>query len=370
MGKVTGEEGWISLGPWGNSTGSRKTYKADGPILQITLRLWNLDSGRVRYTLLTSISFQSVSRDGVVIGSSEHFGNPEQGGEATTVRIDTAVEQLRSISALGEAFASLTFHTNLKDYGPYGYRQDYLNDRNSWNYTEKDRVSLGMYGGIIAGFYGYEDGGRLSGLGVFVVPIEGLHIIQDPDCAQHQSEKLKHWDGVMQWFAHTSEPSDRASDGSDLISTMNDSQSLITEIRSEPSNARSNNSEKTEIEELKTKIKELEAENEVLKKRNKEMEKEVELAKPLCYNIVHVYVQGSISDGEGCISSGIGGGKEGAYWTYKADGPVMLISVRYGEAIDSIIFQNKSGDGVGRSVKIGGTGGHTTKTVRHSLAYS
>ncbi|XP_058194747.1 mannose/glucose-specific lectin-like [Rhododendron vialii] len=288
MGKVTGEEGWISLGPWGSSGGSRKTYKADGPILQITLRLGKYDSGRVRYTILYSISFQSESRDGVVIGSSDHFGNPEQGGEATTVRIDTSVEQLRSISALGEAFEYLTFHTNLKDYGPYGYSQDYLNDRNSWNYTEKDRVSLGMYGGVIAGFYGYEDGGRLSGLGVFVVPIEGLHIIQYPDCAQHQ---------------------------------------------------------KTEIEELKKKIKELETENEVLKKRNKEMEKE-----------------GSISGGEGCISSGIGGGKEGAYWTYKADGPVMLISVRYGEAIDSIIFQSKSGDGVGRSVKIGGTGGQTTKT--------
>ncbi|KAF7123231.1 hypothetical protein RHSIM_Rhsim12G0019100 [Rhododendron simsii] len=86
--------------------------------------------------------------------------------------------------------------------------------------------------------------------------------------------------------------------------------------------------------------------------------------------IVHVYVQGNISDGKGCISSGLGGGKEGAYWIYKADGPVMLISVRYGDAIDSIIFQSKNNDGVGRSVKIGGIGGHTSKTVRHFLAYS
>ncbi|KAF7123518.1 hypothetical protein RHSIM_Rhsim12G0018800 [Rhododendron simsii] len=312
MGKVTGEEGWISLGPLGSTGGSRKTYKADGPILQITLRLGKYDSGRVRYTILYSISFQSESRDGVVIGSPKHFGNPEQGGEATTVRIDTSVEQLRSISALGEAFASLTFHTNLKDYGPYGYSQDYLNDRNSWNYTEKDRVSLGMYGGVIAGFYGYEDGGRLSGLGVFVVPIEGVE-------------------------SGESESSVAAAAGREAMLDLYEQDIEVTHGSDYDSKCKSL---ETGMEGQKTGM------------------------------IVHVYVQGSISDGEGCISSGIGGGKEGAYWTYKADGPVMLISVRYGEAIDSIIFQSKSGDGVGRSVKIGGTGGHTTKTVRHSLAYS
>ncbi|KAG5520545.1 hypothetical protein RHGRI_033203 [Rhododendron griersonianum] len=81
-----GEEGGIPLGPWGGNGGGCWAYKkADGPILQITIRLLHLDSGVVRYTRICSISFQSESRDGVVIGSSEHFGSPEQ-GVATTVR--------------------------------------------------------------------------------------------------------------------------------------------------------------------------------------------------------------------------------------------------------------------------------------------
>ncbi|KAG5520536.1 hypothetical protein RHGRI_033198 [Rhododendron griersonianum] len=205
-GKVTGEERWRRRGlfgrrppgPLGTPGVPEKTYKADGPILQITLHLKKNDTGRVRSAIPYSISFQSENRDGVVIGSSEHFGIPEQhfGNPeqrvVKTVRIDTLVEQLRSISALGKEFASLTFHTNLKDYGPYGYRQDYLNDRNSWNYTEKDRVSLEMKGGIIAGFYGYEDrGGQLSGLGVFVVPKEDYVHIQDPDQRQVYLENLR-----------------------------------------------------------------------------------------------------------------------------------------------------------------------------------
>ncbi|KAI8531539.1 hypothetical protein RHMOL_Rhmol11G0144400 [Rhododendron molle] len=39
----------------------------------------------------------------------------------------------------------------------------------------------------------------------------------------------------------TSNPSDRASDGSDLISATNDREPFIAEMRSEPSNARSDN---------------------------------------------------------------------------------------------------------------------------------
>lgn len=106
QGKVTGEEGWISLGAPGNTgttntTYNTKTYKADGPILQITVRLLHLDSGIVRYTRICSISFQSESRDGVVIGSSEHFGSPEQGGGyngATVPTLDLFLSHLNSTS--------------------------------------------------------------------------------------------------------------------------------------------------------------------------------------------------------------------------------------------------------------------------------
>lgn len=62
-------------------------------------------------------------------------------------------------------------------------------------------------------------------------------------------------------------------------------------------------------------------------------------------------MQGCNGDEERCISSEKGGGKKGEYWAYKADGPIMLISVCYGEVIDSITFQSKSSDGVGRTNK-------------------
>ncbi|KAF7125071.1 hypothetical protein RHSIM_Rhsim12G0046100 [Rhododendron simsii] len=73
--------------------------------------------------------------------------------------------------------------------------------------------------------------------------------------------------------------------------------------------------------------------------------------------------KGNISGEEGLISLGIHGGKDGTYWAYRADGPTMQISVRYGQVIDSLLFKSKSGDCVGRSMKIGGSGGYTTITV-------
>ncbi|KAI8527098.1 hypothetical protein RHMOL_Rhmol12G0049500 [Rhododendron molle] len=74
-------------------------------------------------------------------------------------------------------------------------------------------------------------------------------------------------------------------------------------------------------------------------------------------------LKGKIND-EGLISLGPWGGKDGVDWAYKANGPIMQISICYGEAIDSILFQSRSFDGlvIGSSEKIGGTGGHTTKT--------
>ncbi|XP_058193170.1 mannose/glucose-specific lectin-like [Rhododendron vialii] len=109
-------------------------------------------------------------------------------------------------------------------------------------------------------------------------------------------------------------------------------------------------------EELKTKNKELKEREDVVQTKmekaeaqNKELRERIKVMEVTQVNV-------------GCISSGIGGGKEGAYWAYKADGPIMLISFQYANAIDSIIFQSKIGGKVGRSVKIGGSGGHTLKT--------
>ncbi|XP_058193157.1 mannose/glucose-specific lectin-like [Rhododendron vialii] len=77
---------------------------------------------------------------------------------------------------------------------------------------------------------------------------------------------------------------------------------------------------------------------------------------------IFVAPKGNVGNEGGCISLGLEGGKEGAYWAYKADEPIMVISIRYGEAIDSILFQSRTGNKLGRSMKIGDNGGGTTKT--------
>lgn len=83
-----------------------------------------------------------------------------------------------------------------------------------------------------------------------------------------------------------------------------------------------------------------------------------------------VNVQSKITHEERWISLGPWGGDDGEDWAYKPDGPIMQISIRYGDVIHSILFESKSCDGVviGSSVKHGGTGGYATKTVGLSLA--
>ncbi|KAI8527096.1 hypothetical protein RHMOL_Rhmol12G0049400 [Rhododendron molle] len=48
----------------------------------------------------------------------------------------------------------------------------------------------------------------------------------------------------------------------------------------------------------------------------------------------------------------------------------MQITIRHGDVIDSILFESKSYNGnvIGRSVKIGGTGGGSSSKVCPSLA--
>lgn len=60
-----------------------------------------------------------------------------------------------------ESLFSITFHTNLNNYGPFGY----ISDPTKAIYSLS---KLGMDGGLIVGFHGIEDGWSLHGLGVFV----------------------------------------------------------------------------------------------------------------------------------------------------------------------------------------------------------
>ncbi|XP_058191999.1 uncharacterized protein LOC131309359 [Rhododendron vialii] len=116
---------------------------------------------------------------------------------------------------------------------------------------------------------------------------------------------------------------------------------------------------KTKIEELKTKNKELKEREDAFQTKMEEVEAQ---NKELRERIIVIEKKGNISGEEGLISLGFHGGKEGAYWAYRADGPTMQISVRYGQVIDSLLFKSKSCDCVERSVKIGDSGGYTTVT--------
>ncbi|XP_058193168.1 peptide-N(4)-(N-acetyl-beta-glucosaminyl)asparagine amidase-like [Rhododendron vialii] len=75
---------------------------------------------------------------------------------------------------------------------------------------------------------------------------------------------------------------------------------------------------------------------------------------------------------EGWISLGPWGElRDKEYWDYKPEGPIMQITISYGYAIASVLFESKSYDGaiIGSSVKVAGTGGDgsRTKTVRPSF---
>ncbi|KAF7143872.1 hypothetical protein RHSIM_Rhsim05G0059900 [Rhododendron simsii] len=258
MGKVTGEEGWISLGPWGpwgsQRSRSETSYKADGPVMEMTVHYSQL-------SLFSSLIFIKAGD-----GGSEM--------EGYVVRIDSSVEQLLSISLTYNTFymTSLTFHTNRNKYGPIG------------PFDEKDTTfSMPMDVGEIVGFHGCGEvdcGNRLIAIGVFVAPkVKNLYSIQDPGAR----------------------PSKDKGDNTSCWITL------------------------------------------------------------LCVN-----VQSNIKV-SGAIPLGPWGGQGGSFWVYKTDvTPIMEITLRYGEIIDSVLFRNYgrlNGDVVGCSDIFGGTGGHNHETV-------
>ncbi|KAG5520985.1 hypothetical protein RHGRI_033514 [Rhododendron griersonianum] len=182
VGKISNEEGLISLGPWGGKDGVYWAYKANEPIMQISICYGEA---------INSILFQSKSYDGLVIGRSKKFGGT--GGRMETFCIDSSVEQLSSINVtFGDyngqvAIISLCFYTNLKKiYGPFG------------TILGASSVSIPIEDGVIVGFHG-RGGTYLTAIGIFVAPkvnnlpssekkFNSLHSIQDPDYAPTQLE--------------------------------------------------------------------------------------------------------------------------------------------------------------------------------------
>ncbi|XP_058216061.1 UPF0481 protein At3g47200-like isoform X3 [Rhododendron vialii] len=161
QGMISGEEGWISLGPWGGKCGVYSTYKVEGPIIQMTIRYGDV---------IDSILFESKSYNDAVIGSSVKIGGTG-GGALAKFCIDIAVEQLSSISLTYKDYygrvviKSLCFETNIGNkYGPFGSE------------SGASYVSIPIEGRLIAGFHG-RGGSFLDAFGIFVAPKS----LSDPD---------------------------------------------------------------------------------------------------------------------------------------------------------------------------------------------
>ncbi|KAI8527106.1 hypothetical protein RHMOL_Rhmol12G0050200 [Rhododendron molle] len=172
QGKIRVEEGWISLGPWGGNDGVDWTYKANGPIMQISICYGQA---------IDSILFESKSCDGVLVGRSKKIGGT--GGHVTEMFcIDTSEEQLSSISLTYEHFSgkvtiiSLCICTNLHKYGPFGSRTG----------ASSLSIPIPIDGGVLIGFHGRVRT-HLTAIGILVAPkVNSLHPIQDPDSAPTQ----------------------------------------------------------------------------------------------------------------------------------------------------------------------------------------
>ncbi|KAH7850537.1 hypothetical protein Vadar_034572 [Vaccinium darrowii] len=148
------EDGCISIGPWGRLVGEPWAYKADiGRVTHIIVR---------HGVIIDSISFQAESCDGFKPDeSSDRFGG--SGGHLTDkVCLIGPVEQLTAISlTLGEfagqsVISSLSFHTNLNKYGPFGSKSG-------------KSISIPIEGGVIFGFHG-RAGRYLNAIGIYVAP--------------------------------------------------------------------------------------------------------------------------------------------------------------------------------------------------------
>ncbi|KAG5547701.1 hypothetical protein RHGRI_013407 [Rhododendron griersonianum] len=115
---------------------------------------------------------------------------------------------------------------------------------------------------------------------------------------------------------------------------------------------------KIEIEERKKEMEGVAAENEGPKQRNEVMEVLIKKRNEIMSNII-------VDEGGEIL--GPWGGHGGSFWAYKTNvTPIMEITLRYGEIIDSVLFKNYrrlNGDVVGCSNRIGGTGGHNHETV-------
>ncbi|XP_062114665.1 jacalin-related lectin 4-like [Humulus lupulus] len=156
--KPASSGGFISLGPWGSRSGGDPwSYKPSSGITEITLH----ECGNIK-----SISFKD--EDGFI---SETFGghspDPWDWGNKIQVTIDFPSEYFKSISGtygvyndVPDVIISLSFHTNLKTYGPFGTST-----------ASAKPFSIPMKDSVVVGFHG-RCGYYLDALGIYVKPVD------------------------------------------------------------------------------------------------------------------------------------------------------------------------------------------------------
>ncbi|KAF7150315.1 hypothetical protein RHSIM_Rhsim02G0161900 [Rhododendron simsii] len=293
MGKISGEEGWISLGQWGGNGGVYSTYKPDGPIMQITIRHGDV---------IDSILFESKSRDDIIIGRSVKLGGTGGGASAKS-----------KISA-EEGWISL---------GPWGGKAGIYSTYKSEGSIMQITI---CYGEVIDSilFESKSRDGVVIGSSVKIGGVGGNA------SAKERIIREEGWISLGPWGGKGGVYSIYKSDGHIMQITIvhgNVIDSILFESKSRDGVV---------------------------------IGRSVKIG-----GTGGGPSKGKIRVEEGWISLGPWGGNDGVDWTYKANGSIMQISICYGQAIDSILFESKTYDGVliGSSEKIGGTGGHVTEMV-------
>ncbi|KAI8527104.1 hypothetical protein RHMOL_Rhmol12G0050000 [Rhododendron molle] len=399
-GKIIAEEGWISLGPWGGSGGVYSTYKSDGPIMQITVSCGDV---------IDYILFESISRNGVVIGSSVKIGGPG-GSNSAKFSIDSSIEHISSIRlTYGDycghmVIKEICFYTNLETYGPFGMP------------SGDSSVYIPIKWGVIVGFYGC-GGPFLNAIGIFVAPkVNNLPSIQDSAYARTQLKgkiigeegwiSLGPWGGGQGVYS-TYKPDRPMMQITIRYGTVIDS--ILFESKSRDgvvigSSVKIGGPGGASVEKfcIDTSVEQFSSISLTYKDYNngfghiKSLLFNTNIKKygpfgsggdhsvsiPIEGGVIAGFhgrgnryvdaigifvapkVKGKIRGEEGWISFGPWGGNDGVDWTYKANGPIMQISICYGEAINSVLFRSRSCDGlvIGSSEEFGATGSRTTKT--------
>ncbi|KAI8549681.1 hypothetical protein RHMOL_Rhmol06G0043400 [Rhododendron molle] len=349
------------MGPWGGQQGEAWAYKPDGRITEIIVR-----HGGV----IDSLLFKSESCNGFPLEPSQKFGG--SGGDRTDkVCIGGVEEYLTTISMTSGDFdgqsvvKSLSFHTNLTEYGPYGSKSGTslsipMEGGVIFGSKSGTSLSIPMEGGVIFGFHG-RAGKYLNAIGISVAPKitsfpqmgsllyapahpktpSSVNLLVQRDPGPWGAQRGRQWDdGVFLAVKQVILRTGSTEYGHTTIE-LNYEGEIIVGIEGFYGPAKG-----TDGFEVITSIS-------ISTNKRKFGPFGVKMS----------------SEEDGCITIGPWGGQEGEQWSYKTDGCITQIIVRHGWAVDSILFHSQSCGCLTPecSDKFGGARGRTDKNMMSSM---